>query len=374
MAEGRAVSVCSFTRLHPYLSKLVDYFMMDVRESTSGFRMFPDGMVARNITFMQETFSRILVKDLHPTLATKHPNLYTMVAKVDIPYNHKDPVCFLYVGELFILEDHEKFANRHELHPCDFIHKKRRCQIVPNQAEFLDRTSKESYPHPAEFLHNRDLDRCHFMFKSYGILYQILGAIAGEEIFVYYGDDYEQSDPKKEDYFVFEPYYNPPRTGLQFIAAVECEVVASCGADGSGAASSVAASVTAGDGTEGAVVACRTGSGGASGGGASSSVVAYTGVGGGGAAASSVAGVETASDGTEGAIAAGGLASVGAGGGGAANSSVVASTASGGDKGDLVGILHRPLPLLSVQTQRRRGDCHGSVIEKKPLRLIWETG
>jgi len=182
--EGRAVSVCSFTRLHPYLSRLVDYYMMDAQHSPSGFSIFPDDMVARNITFMQDTFSRKLVGELHPHLATKHPDLYTMVARVDIPYNPRVPVCFLYVGNLFILEDHEKFSDRQDQHPCNFTHKKRRCRVVPNMAEFLDRTSMMSYPHPAEFLHHRSLDRCHFIFKGYGTLYQVLDAIAGGEIFV----------------------------------------------------------------------------------------------------------------------------------------------------------------------------------------------
>jgi len=240
---------------------------MDAQHSPSGFSIFPNGMVARNITFMQDTFSRKLVGESHPHLATKHPDFYTMVARVDIPYNPRVPVCFLYVGNLFILEDHEKFSDRQDQHPCDFTHKKRRCRIVPNMAEFLDRTSMMSYPHPAEFLDHRFWDRCHFIFKGYGILYQVLDAIAGEEIFVYYGDGYEQPDRNKEDYFVFDNYYDPPGTGLQFkvgerAAMTTTALITSVGAGGGGVSSSDAASETAGGGTGDGAFSGGTGGGG----------------------------------------------------------------------------------------------------------------
>ena len=126
---------------------------------------------------------------------------------MDIPYSEKRPCCFVYHENLIFLEEHEDWTVRAELHPFDIKYKGKRAQIVVDMNDFSDKTK---YPHPAEFLHNRNPHRCQFHFDQFGVISQVNEVASGDEVFLWYGNYEEQDSDGDREAFAIENYYEPP--------------------------------------------------------------------------------------------------------------------------------------------------------------------
>ena len=160
------------------------YFTDDSAESIIKARyFFTSQLLERNRNFLDDTFYVVAL----PAVEGHNQIYYTLASKVDIPYDAKNPLCFIYPGDV-------QFGGLPPLtsHPVEMYHDMEKTKsAVAWIIVDAEMTKRVNIAHPVHFMSLKRVRDCDLVLDNYGIIKQRRHLKANEPLFLYYGPNYK---------------------------------------------------------------------------------------------------------------------------------------------------------------------------------------